>query len=705
VADLARGDGAAARGGDAPAFRSADAVMANSRDLAGARPSKEAAMASSDTVSPLALSLAQLPDRPGVYMLVDSGGKLLYIGKAVSLRNRVRSYFQEGGGHSPLTQQLAGRVAGVRTLVTSNEIEALMLEANLIKRHQPPFNVRLRDDKRYPYLKVTNEPFPRVTYTRAVLDDGARYFGPYTNAHGLRELIDLIRLVFPLRTCREPIDGKRKRPCLQYHIRRCLAPCVGYQSEAEYDALVEEVVLFLEGRQETLLARLQAEMDEAAERMNYEAAARLRDRIVAVRRVTEAQKVVWTSRIDMDLIASARAQGQACVQIFLVRGGKLLGQEHFILDGASEADDATMLAEFLAQFYTARAGAAPEPVAASPLASREARGVEVPAAPPKRRAVTAASAIPQEILVEALPADGSVLERWLSATKGRRVRILRPQRGPRAEYLRLVKQNAEQNLRAFLAHQELQESASARSLDELAAALDLPGSPQRIECYDISNIQGTNPTASMVVFTGGRARKSDYRRFAIQYDRGPNDFAMLREALRRRLRYLRPGDGGGAELPGAEQRRKAERFHHRPDLLLIDGGKGQLAAAAGILDELDLAGIPVAGLAKEHEWLYLPGQPEPIVLPPNSAGLHLVMRIRDEAHRFAVEYHRKRRGKAMTRSALDALAGVGPVRRKRLLTAFGSLAAIKRASLAEIAAVKGMTAALAAQVKKELDAS
>ncbi len=671
-------------------------------------------------------TLAQLPDSPGVYLMLGEAQRILYIGKAVSLRSRVRSYFQDSAAHVYRTSRMVERVVDVRWIVVNNEIEALILEANLIKRHQPPFNVRLRDDKRYPYLKVTNESFPRVTFTRVVRDDGGRYFGPYTNAHGLRELIDLVRVVFPLRTCREPIDGKRKRPCLQYHIKRCLAPCVGYQSEPEYDALVDEVVLFLEGQQDRLLQRLHEEMSDSAERLNYEAAARLRDRIVAVRRVTESQKVVWRSRIDMDLIASARGRGQACMQVFLVRGGKLMGQEHFILDGVTDQSDEELYAEFFTQFYTARAGG---PAVSgigdgfSPLALREARDNEVPVALKSRaRRAVAHAVIPKEVLVEALPRDQGVIEAWLSDLKGQRVRVLRAQRGPRADYMRLVRENAENNLKAFLAHQETQETASAQALAELAAALDLPDVPHRIECYDISNIQGTNPVASMVVFVEGRAKKSDYRRFKIRYDQGSNDFAMMQETLRRRLRYLRadtnaPGEDDPASIVEATetvdraangaakleaQLRRKERFHHRPDLLLIDGGKGQLGAVVEVLEELDLWGIPVAGLAKEHEWLFVPGNPEPIVLGPGSPGLHLIMRVRDEAHRFAVEYHRQRRGKAMTQSALDALAGVGPVRRKRLLVTFGSVNAIKRASVDEIAAVKGMTPALAADIKAQL---
>jgi excinuclease ABC subunit C len=630
--------------------------------------------------------LTQIPDAPGVYQMYDAAGDILYIGKAISLRNRVRSYFQESAALDVFKKAMVERVADVQTIVVSNEIEALILEANLIKRHQPPFNVRLRDDKRYPYLKVKN--------------DGARYFGPYTDAHGLRELIDLVRLVFPLRTCREPIDGKRHRPCLQYHIKRCLAPCVGYQTEDDYDAMIEEVVLFLEGKQDALLGRLQEQMQASAETFAFETAARMRDRIVAVRRVTEKQKVVWRSRLDMDLIACARAQGQACMQVFMVRGGKLIGQEHFMLDGVQEQRDADLFDEFLTQFYTARTASAPETPGISAFAkARTARDNQSPM--PEKRVRVEQTAVPKEILVAAEPTERAVIEAWLSTLKGQRVRALVPRRGARAEYLRLVQKNAEQNLKAYLAHQEVQESAQARSLTELADALELPEIPHRIECYDISNIQGTNPVSSMVVFVEGRAKKSDYRKFKIQYDKGPNDFAMMQETLRRRLRYLRKETDDDATKTERELAKK-EKFDKRPGLLLIDGGKGQLRAVVEVLEEMDMTGLPVAGLAKEHEWLYLPGQSEPIVLAPNSAGLHLVMRIRDEAHRFAVTYHRQRRAKAMTQSALDAFAGIGPVRKKRLLTAFGSTASIKRASVDEIAAVKGMTPALASRLKASL---
>ncbi len=650
--------------------------------------------------APLELTLAQLPDAPGVYQMLAAGGEVLYIGKAISLRNRVRSYFQGSAQHHPRIAAMVARVADIETTVVGNEIEALILEANLIKRYQPPFNVRMRDDKRYPYLKVTNEPFARVHFTRTLAPDGARYFGPFTNARDLRELIDLVRMVFPLRTCREPIDGKRARPCLQYHIKRCLAPCVGYQSREEYDAIVDDVVLFLEGKHEALLARLNAEMEAAAAEMRFEAAASIRDRTIAVRRVTERQRVVWRSRIDMDLIACARAQGQACMEVFVVRGGKLVGQEHVILDGVAAREPQEIYAEFLTQFYSSRAAGDERRTFSAISEGRVARDNAAPAPASARARPYAASVVPKELLLEAMPEDREAIERQLSGIKGQRVRILVPQRGERADYLRLVARNAEQHLKAFLAHQEVQESAQARALDELAQALELPDLPRRIECYDISNVQGTNPVASMVVFVEGRAKKSAYRKFAIQYKDGPNDFEMMREVLRRRLRYLAQREEEDAL---GVDRTKRERFSARPDLLLIDGGKGQLGVAVEVLDELGLAGIPVAGLAKEHEWLYLPERSEPIVLPPGSPALHLAIRVRDEAHRFAISFHRKKRDKAMIRSALDEVPGLGPVRRKRLLATFGSVAAIRRAELDAVAAVKGMTPTLAAAVRARLD--
>ena len=491
--------------------------------------------------STLDRTLAQLPDAPGVYMMIGDDGQILYIGKAVSLRSRVPFVLsRQRRPRIPHTVKMVERVVDVRAIVVSNEIESLILEANLIKRHQPPFNVRLRDDKRFPYLKVTNEPFPRVVFTRVVRDDGARYFGPYTNAHGLRELIDLVRIVFPLRTCREPIDGKRKRPCLQYHIKRCLAPCVGYQDEADYDVLVDEVVLFLEGHHDALIARLQNDMTDAAEHYNFEAAAPLarpassrygarskRRRSCGVRAST------WTSSRSR-----ARTARPACKSSWCATAS-CWAQEHFILDGTLDATDAELYSEFLKQFYTARSGqlgldaGMASDIAGSPLALRAARDQQSPVAEKtrSRHRTSGAAAIPKEILVQSSPDDGSVIELWLTEAKGQRVRILRPERGERADYLRLVQKNAEQNLKSFLAHQEAQETASSAALTELASALDLPEPPHRIECYDISNIQGTNAVSSMVVFVEGRAKKSDYRHFKIQYDKGPNDFAMMQETL------------------------------------------------------------------------------------------------------------------------------------------------------------------------------
>ena len=608
------------------------------------------------------LKLDQLPDEPGIYQMLDERGKVLYVGKAVDLRSRVRSYFQPGRAHNARTDAMVERVADIRTIIVRNEAEALLLECNLIKQHKPYYNIRLKDDKKYPYLKLTlNEDFPRLIFTRKIVEDGGRYFGPYTNAAGLREAIDLIRRAFPLRTCKyDDIGITYHRPCLQYHIKRCLAPCAFFQSEDEYAAIVADVTLFLAGRQAVLVDRLEAEMREASEHFAYEHAARLRDRIADLERVMAKQEVVWGSRIDMDLIAGAHGQGVSCLDVFIVRGGKLIGQEHFIVEGTEGRRPDEILSEFVKLFY---AGAA---------------------------------TIPKEVMLETRIADRVEVERALSELRGNRVRIVVPERGRRADYMKKVERNAQQHLDNHLSTESVAAERATAALEELAAALNLPALPQRIECYDISHIQGKNVVGSMVVFEDGRARKSEYRRFKIQGDETNDDFANMAQMLRRRLRYLQPaGDGEAAQG-------KEKKFARRPHLLLIDGGRGQLGAALDVLRELDLVAIPAAALAKQFEEIYLPEESEPILLPRNSPALHLVQRIRDEAHRFAVSYHRALRGKGQTASALDELPGVGPARKKALIATFGSAAAAKRATVEELRSVPGISASLARTIHEAL---
>ncbi len=602
--------------------------------------------------------LERLPAEPGIYQMIDAAGHVLYVGKAIDLRSRVRSYFQAGRVSQARIDAMVERVADVRTIIVRNEAEALLLECNLIKQHQPYYNIRLKDDKKYPYLKVTfNEPFPRVIFTRRIVEDGGRYFGPYTNAARLRDLIDVIRRVFPLRTCKyDDIGEKYHRPCLQYHIKRCMAPCAFFQSKEEYDAIVSDVVLFLAGKQGMLVDRLEREMREAADQFAFEQAGRLRDRIADLKRVLERQEVVWGSRIDMDLIAGAHGQGLSCMEVFLVRDGKLIGQEEFIVEGTEGRRPDEILSEFVKQFY-----------ARAPLVAKE-------------------------VMLDGRIEDRVDVERALSAMRGNRVRILCPERGRRADYMKKVKRNAEQHLANHLATTAVAAERAAVALEELAGALDLPGLPQRIECYDISHIQGKAVVGSMVVFEEGRPRKAEYRRFKIQGSEKNDDFANMAQMLRRRLRYLRPG--AEEEAVGGKDR----KFARRPHLLLIDGGRGQLSAALEVLRELDLVALPAAALAKQFEELYLPDEPEPVLLPRNSPALHLVQRIRDEAHRFAVTYHRRVRGKRQIESALDGLAGVGPARKKALIDRFGSAAAVRRASVDELRAVPGISESLARSI-------
>jgi len=606
--------------------------------------------------------LDRLPAEPGVYQMLDATGAVLYVGKAIDLRSRVRSYFQPGRPLERRLDAMVERVADVRTILVRNESEALLLECNLIKQHKPAFNIRLKDDKKYPYLKVTlAEPFPRVIFTRKLVRDGSKYFGPFSNAGGLRDVIDLIRKVFPLRTCKfDDIGVNYRRPCLQYHIKRCLAPCAFLQSAEDYAATVRDVLLFLEGRHALLVDRLKREMEFASEQLAFEHAARLRDRIADLERVMARQEVVWKSQVDMDLIASAHGQGVSSMEVFFVRGGKLIGQDNFLVEGTEGRSPDQVLAAFVEQFY-----------AASP-------------------------AIPKEIMLEARIPDMGELERALSAVRGNRVRILVPERGQRVEYMRKVARNAEQHLADHLAKRDVADERAAAALEELAASLGLPALPQRIECYDISHVQGTNVVGSMVVFEDGVPKKSEYRRFKIQGDERNDDVANMQQMLRRRLRYLT----ADALPPAAGKERK---FAKRPSLVLIDGGRNQLNAGLAVLEELDLVALPIAALAKQFEEIYAPGEDEPLVLARNSPALHLVQRIRDEAHRFAVSYHRGLRGRGLTTSALDGLPGVGPARRRALLRAFGSAAGVRRASMAELEAVPGISRELAEVIKQALE--
>ncbi|MFL5679541.1 MAG: excinuclease ABC subunit UvrC [Chloroflexota bacterium] len=612
----------------------------------------------------LEATLRKLPDRPGVYLMKDTRGDVLYVGKAQSLRSRVRSYWQKHGGYGEVhrIREVIDRVADVEYTLTDSVSEALLLEANLIKRYKPRFNVRLKDDKSYPYIKITlGDDFPRIERTRKLLNDGSRYFGPYASASSVDESMNLVRRLFPFRTCTIDIkDGKRalQRPCLLYHIKRCQGPCIEAIDKAAYRADIAQVELFLEGRQETLVKALAADMQAASEREDYERAAVVRDKIRAIERTMESQKMAAFARTELDLVGLARQDAQAAVQLFAIRNGKLIGRDVYLLDATRDATDDEVLEGFVLQYYSR------------------------------------ATSIPSQVLIPRLPAEAGDVESFLTERRGGPVHLRVPQRGEKRELMALATRNATETLAREQARWMADQGKTLAALEQLAEALGLPGPPMRIECYDISNFQGRESVGSMVVFEDGKPRTGEYRRFRIKTVVGANDFASHQEVLRRRFRRATLGEEGNEE----------ERRWKLPDLVIVDGGKGQVSAAAQVLDELGLHDLPLAGLAKEREELFLPGRSDPVLLPPTSSALYLVQRIRDEAHRFAITYHRDLRAKASIRSGFDDLEGVGPKRRQALLRVFGSLKRVRDAPVEQIAAVPGIGPALAQRIKATLNA-
>mgnify|MGYP006278145301 CR=1 FL=1 len=600
--------------------------------------------------------LAALPTEPGVYLMKGAQGEILYVGKAASLRGRVRSYFQSSRNLDPKTQRLVPRIADLETIVTSTEREALILEDTLIKKHKPSFNVRLRDDKRYPYLKLTAERFPRLEITRELGTDvkqGARYFGPYTNAHSLREARKTLQKIFRIRTCALDIQDApvRDRPCLDHHLGLCDAPCVQAISAESYHEKVKEAALFLEGRHDDLFQSLNEEMQAAAENLDYELAAGLRDRLQSLQRLVKAQKVVDPKGADRDAIALAQRDGACSVQVFFIRNGKLVGRERFTMDVEDEADPSEILTAFVKQFY--------------------------------RRTAT----VPPELLVQHDLDEPDTIEAWLGERRGRRVHVRRPQRGPKARLMRTVARNAELSLSEAQARSPGPETADQQALAEIQDRLGLQERPVRIEGFDVSNIQGLDPVVSLVVFENGQSAKRHYRHFTIKGAAGPDDYAMLAEAVRRRLQ--RALDDDDAFLP-------------LPDLMLIDGGKGQLSAVRWAMKRLNLIGIPTLALAKEREEIFQEGHSDPLDWPLTSPAVQLLQRVRDEAHRFALERHRRRREKRGLQSSLDEIPGVGPARKQALLTHFGSLQRVRQASLEELLATPDLPKAVAQRVHASL---
>lgn len=617
--------------------------------------------------------LNNLPTKPGVYIYRNQNGKVIYVGKAINLRNRVRSYFQDSTNHTPKNRQLVENIADLEFIVAGSELEALLLENTLIKQHQPKYNIRLKDDKRYPYIKVHwQDPYPKVTTTRQILDDGGRYFGPYTAAWAAYKTLDLIRKIYPYLTCARIINGKDKQACLYYHIGRCAGPCIGAVSQAEYRQIMAGLCDFLSGNVAPVVARLEEEMAQAAEALDFERAAAVRDQIKAIDQIVEKQKVITPEQIDEDVVAFARADNDACVQIFFIRGGKLMGREYFMLEGVDEANDEEIVTSFLKQFYDQ------------------------------------VKDIPPEILLPQEVQESMIIRDWLKSKRGAKVTLKVPRRGQKFDLIHMAAENATETLAHLKAQWELDQGKQTEALMELRDYLRLPEDPVRIECYDISTLQGTHTVASMVVFAKGVARKSDYRRFKIKtvVDK-PDDFASMEEVLRRRFKRMRSEadeeeDDSLQTAPNAKAT-APNPWTILPNLIIIDGGKGQLSAALKILDEFQLREvIPIVGLAKREEEIFLPGQTNPVILPARSQALYMVQRIRDEAHRFAITYNRNLRQKAGVASQLDSIPGIGPQRRKALLKTFGSLKNIQQAEIDELMAVPGINRALAESIKSLL---
>jgi len=602
----------------------------------------------------IAEQLKQLPTSPGVYFMKDAVGNILYVGKAANLHHRVRSYFGTGQKLSPKLQRMVARVNELDFFITSSEQEALILECNLIKRHRPRYNVRLKDDKTFPYLKIDlNDDWPRVHITRRLEENGGRYFGPFASAKSVRQTLKVIKGIFPFRSCSRVITGTDSRPCLDYYIHHCLAPCIGVASKEEYAEVIKQVILFLEGKQEVVVQELESKMNKAAEALNFEQAALLRDQIQAINRVIEGQRIATAVRGEQDVIALASDKDQAYVQVFFIRGGKLIGRESFVLQGTRSEEPHQIMASFIKQFYSS-----------NPY-------------------------IPPLLLLQYPVEDTTVIGNWLQSKKGAKVHIQVPCRGGRRQLVKIVAENAQQGLEQLKIKQLAAPAALAAALAEIKRELHLPRLPSRMEGYDISNIRGTAAVGSMVVFEKGKPETSYYRRFKIKTVLGADDYAMLHEVLKRR--FKRSSDALATNS-----------WAILPDLILVDGGKGQLNAALSAIGESGVKSVPTASLAKENEEIFIPRKTEPIILPRSSPGLQLLQRLRDEAHRFALGYYQKIHKRETFASVLDTIPGIGPRRKRALLKQFGSVQGIRKASEEELAAAKDMNQSLARRVKEYL---
>ena len=609
--------------------------------------------------------LNTLPAKPGVYIMKNTAGEVIYVGKAIILKNRVRSYFQERGDQTPKTRKLVQNIADLEWIVVGSELEALILEMNLIKKHRPRFNVRLKDDKRYPYIKVhLADAFPKVTITRQMVKDGAHYFGPYTSVWAVHQTLDLLRHIFPYLTCDREITGKDARPCLYFDIKLCSGPCIGAINQIGYHQLIADLCDFLDGHTDPIVNRLQKEMQKASEQLLFEKAALIRDQINAIDRVVEKQKVITSDQRDSDVLAIARSDGEACVQIFFIRNGKLLGREYFVLEGTEEISDSEVIGEFMKQFYSE------------------------------------AATIPEQVLLPNEIEEAQIIRQWMNTRRGgQKVELLVPKSGTSQELVQMATENAVDTLQSLRSQWQADKNKQTQALTELQTALNLPNPLNRIECYDISNTQGTASVGSMVVFEQGTPSKNLYRHFNIKTVTGPDDFASMEEVLTRRFKRWQAAQ---------EQHKVGEKidpsFAILPDLLIVDGGKGQLGRAVNVLFHFDLSEkVPVVGLAKQQEELFRPNLDLSVLLPRHSQGLYLIQRIRDEAHRFAITAHRKARGKLGVASRLDAIPGIGPQRRKALLMKFGSVEDIRSASLESLTSVPGINEEIALALQSGLE--
>ena len=614
----------------------------------------------------LEAQLKTLPAKPGCYLMKDAGGKVIYVGKAINLRNRVRSYFHASAQITLKTNHLVRKIADIEWIVVGSELEALILEMNLIKKHRPHYNVRLKDDKRYPYIKVHYaEAYPKVTVTRQMVKDGSRYFGPYTSVWAVHQTLDVLRRIFPYLTCDREITGEDERACLYYDIKLCTGPCIGAISHQRYRQMIDDLCQFLEGRTDPIVSRMRQEMEQAAEGLQFERAAVLRDQIRAIENVVERQKVISSDYIDSDVLALARSDGDACVQVFFIRGGKLIGRDYFLLEGATDTSDADVMAEFLKQFYDQ------------------------------------ASVVPPQVLLPHEVEEAQIIRQWLSQKReDHKVEILVPRQGQQQELIEMAAENAAETLHALQAQWQADRHRQEQALSELQAALELSEPLNRIECYDISNTQGTSAVGSMVVFEQGVPKKALYRRFNIRSVSGPDDFASMEEVLTRRFNRWKAAQET-QETPG---KKPDLAFGRLPDLLMVDGGKGQLGRAIAVLERFGLSDkVPLAGLAKQNEELFTPGREHSILLPRHSQALYLIQRVRDEAHRFAITSHRQIRTKKGLASRLDAIPGIGPARRKALLQHFGSVEKIQSAHIEELSQVNGITTTLAQAIKDHLE--